>query len=60
MMAYKVPKNSGIPIGIAANDLTVTLLEDIALKDGVMFLEDGFTISKIIKDGGRGSRCTKR
>ncbi|MBX4261726.1 DUF3656 domain-containing protein [Clostridium estertheticum] len=51
MMAYKVPKNSGIPIGIAGSDLMVTLLEDVALKDGVMFLEDGFTISKIIKDG---------
>lgn len=51
MMAYKVPKNSGIPIGIASNDLTVTLLEDVALKDGVMFLEDGFTLSKLIKDG---------
>ncbi|MBU3161203.1 DUF3656 domain-containing protein [Clostridium frigoris] len=51
MMAYKVPKNSGIAIGTVASDLTVTLLEDVVLKDGVMFLEDGFTISKIIKDG---------
>lgn len=51
MMAYKVPKNSGIPIGMAVSDLSVTLLEDVALKDGVMFLDDGFTISKIIKDG---------
>ncbi len=51
MMAYKVPKNSGLPIGIANDDLSVTLLENIALKDGVMFLEDGFAISKIIKNG---------
>ncbi|MBW9148237.1 DUF3656 domain-containing protein [Clostridium sp. CM028] len=51
MMAYKVPKNSGLPIGIANDDLSVTLLENVALKDGVMFLEDGFAISKIIKNG---------
>jgi putative protease len=31
--------------------LAVTLLENVALKDGVMFLEDGFAISKIIKNG---------
>jgi len=51
MMAYKVPKNSGIPIGKVASDLSVTLLEKIALKDGVMFLDDGFAISKIIVNG---------
>jgi putative protease len=51
MMAYKVPKNSGLKVGKVATDLTVTLLENVALKDGIMFSEDGFTISKIIKDG---------
>ena len=51
MMAYKVPKNSGLPIGTANDDLSVTLLENIAIKDGVMFLEDGFAVSKIIKNG---------
>jgi len=51
MMAYKVPKNCGIPIGIANNDLSVTLLENISLKDGIMFCDNGFTILKIIKDG---------
>ena len=51
MMAYKVPKNSGIPIGKVASDLSVTLLEKVALKDGVMFLDDGFAISKIIVNG---------
>ena len=51
MMAYKVPKNSGLPIGKVATDLSVTLLENIALKDGVMFSEDGFAVSKIIKGG---------
>ena len=51
MMAYKVPKNSGLPIGKVASDLSVTLLENVALKDGVMFLDDGFAISKIIMNG---------
>lgn len=51
MMAYKVPKNSGLPIGRVASDLSVTLLEKVALKDGVMFRDDGFAISKIIVDG---------
>ena len=51
MMAYKMPKNSGLPIGKVATDLSITLLENVALKDGVMFLDDGFAISKIIKDG---------
>ena len=51
MMAYKVPKNSGLPIGKVATDLTITLLENVALKDGIMFSEDGFSISKIIKNG---------
>ncbi|MFT5874305.1 MAG: putative protease, partial [Clostridium sp.] len=51
MMAYKVPKNSGLAIGKVAADLSVILLENIALKDGVMFNDDGFAISKIILDG---------
>ena len=51
MMAYRVPKNSGIPIGKVASDLSVTLLEKVALKDGIMFLDDGFAISKIIVSG---------
>ena len=51
MMAYKVPKNSGIQIGKVAADLSVTLLEKVALKDGIMFGEDGFAIAKIIING---------
>ena len=51
MMAYKVPKNSGLPIGKVATDLSVTLLENVALKDGIMFPDDGFAISKIIVNG---------
>ncbi|MGH4119582.1 DUF3656 domain-containing U32 family peptidase [Clostridium sp.] len=51
MMAYKVPKNSGLPIGRVAADLSVTLLENVALKDGIMFSDDGFSIAKIIMDG---------
>ena len=59
MMAYKVPKNSGIPIGIANNDLSVILLEDVSIKDGVMFLDDGFIISKIILNGVESDKATK-
>lgn len=51
MMAFKVPKNSGLPIGKVASDLSVTLLENVALKDGIMFSDDGFSITKIILDG---------
>ncbi|MBU3190987.1 U32 family peptidase [Clostridium bowmanii] len=51
MMAYRVPKNSGLPIGKVASDLSITLLENVALKDGIMFGEDGFAISKIIVNG---------
>ncbi|MBZ9687654.1 DUF3656 domain-containing protein [Clostridium estertheticum] len=57
MMAYKVPKNSGIPIGKVAPDLSVTLLEKVALKDGIMFGEDGFAISKIIVNGMEASKA---
>ena len=59
MMAYKVPKNSGIPIGIANKDLEVILLEDVSIKDGVMFLDDGFVISKIILNGVESDKATK-
>jgi len=51
MMAYKVPKNSGIKIGKVNADLSVTLLEKVALKDGIMFNDDGFAISKITVNG---------
>jgi len=51
MMAYKVPKNSGILIGKVDVDLSITLLEKVALKDGIMFNEDGLAISKIIVNG---------
>jgi putative protease len=51
MMAYNLPKNSGIVVGKVAADLSVTLLEKVALKDGIMFNDDGFSISKIIVDG---------
>jgi len=51
MMAHKVPKNSGLQIGKVNGDLSVTLLEKVALKDGVMFNDDGFAIAKIIING---------
>ncbi|MGH4140144.1 DUF3656 domain-containing U32 family peptidase [Clostridium sp.] len=51
MMAYKIPKNCGLPIGKVASDLSVNLLEKVELKDGIMFGDDGFVISKIIAKG---------
>ncbi|MEK6265972.1 MAG: DUF3656 domain-containing protein [Clostridium sp.] len=62
MMAYKVPKNSGLPIGKVASDLSVTLLENVALKDGIMFSDNGFSIAKItmgtveVEKAGKGDK----
>lgn len=50
MMAYRYPKNTGIIIGKANKDATVTLEENIAVKDGIRVGEEGFIVSKIIKD----------
>ncbi|MGL5245047.1 MAG: peptidase U32 family protein, partial [Sarcina sp.] len=48
MMAYKTPRNTGVFIGEALKNGEVTLVEDIALKDGIRISDDGFTISKIL------------
>jgi putative protease len=50
MMAYSFPKNTGIDIGKVDKDLTIVLKENISLKDGVRNGEEGFTVSKIIKN----------
>lgn len=52
MMAYNFPKNTGISLGKIIKDSTIILEDDVALKDGIRIGmgEDGFTISKIIKD----------
>lgn len=50
MMAYSFPKNTGILLGKVNKDLSVLLKEDISLKDGIRYGDDGFTVSKIIKN----------
>lgn len=47
MMAYKFPKNTGVLLGKAGENLEVLLQEDLALKDGIRIGEKGFVVSKI-------------
>lgn len=51
MMAYNYPKNTGIPLGKVISSELVELKANIAVGDGVRTNEDGFTVSKIIKNG---------
>lgn len=51
MMAYTFPKNTGVELGKVQKDLTVVLKENISIKDGIRTEEEGFTVSKIIKNG---------
>jgi len=50
MMAFNNPKNSGITIGTVQGDLSLKLLENVSLKDGLSYGEDGFSVSKVIKN----------
>lgn len=61
MMAYSFPKNMGIPIGGIKKDFTITLKEDISLKDGIRIgtSEKGFTVSKIIKQNREVEKAYK-
>ncbi|WP_040211965.1 U32 family peptidase [Clostridium polynesiense] len=49
LMAVNNPKNTGIVLGRVNKDLSVTLENDIALKDGVTNGDTGFTVTKIIE-----------
>jgi U32 family peptidase len=51
MMAYNFPKNTGVPLGKVFKNSLVELTEPVALGDGIRNGEDGFVVSKIIKDG---------
>mgnify|MGYP001049157279 FL=1 len=51
MMAYSFPKNTGVELGKVQKDLMIILKGNIALKDGIRKGEEGFTVSKIIKNG---------
>jgi putative protease len=50
MMAYNFPKNTGVLLGKAFKNSMVQLEETVSLGDGVRIGEEGFTVSKIIKD----------
>lgn len=50
MMAYNFPKNTGVEIGKINKDMTITLKENLGLKDGIRIKDGGFIVSKILKD----------
>ena len=50
MMSYNYPKNTGVFIGQVLNSGEVTLEANVALGDGIRFNDDGFTLSKILKN----------
>ena len=51
MMAYSNPKNTGLELGRADAALQVRLMRELSVKDGVSFGEEGFSVSKIQRDG---------
>lgn len=59
MMAYNLPKNTGVMLGKVNKDLTIKLEEDINLQDGIRFGEDGFTIFKIVKGSENVSKAVR-
>lgn len=59
MMAYTFPKNTGVELGKVQKDLTVTLKENISIKDGIRVGEEGFIVSKIIKSGKEAEEAFK-
>ena len=50
MMSYNYPKNTGVFIGQVTNSNEVVLEENVGLGDGIRFNNDGFTLSKILKN----------
>src|SRR5471030_19948 len=50
MMSYNYPKNTGVLIGTVTNNGEVVLEENVALGDGIRFHDDGFSLSKIVKE----------
>lgn len=59
MMAYNFPKNTGIELGKAVKNSLVKLEEDVAVGDGIRIKEEGFTLSKIIKNGREAEEAFK-
>lgn len=50
MMAFTNPKNTGVQLGKAERDLTIKLLENVSINDGIRVGEEGFSVSKILKN----------
>lgn len=50
MMSYNNPKNTGLLLGNVKSDNSIILKENIGINDGIRTGDDGFKISKIIKD----------
>jgi U32 family peptidase len=50
MMSYNYPKNTGILMGKVLKNKTVELQEPLSVGDGIRVNEEGFTVSKIIKN----------
>jgi len=59
MMSYNYPKNTGVFIGQVTNSGEVVLEENVALGDGIRFYDDGFTLSKIIKNNNEVKEAFK-
>lgn len=59
MMAYSNPKNTGLELGRADAGLQVRLMRGLSVKDGISFGEDGFSVSKIIRDGQEVQQADK-
>ncbi|WP_244833635.1 U32 family peptidase [Clostridium sp. BJN0001] len=59
MMSFNYPKNTGVRIGQVKDNGEVLLERDVALGDGIRFLEKGFTLSKIIVNGNEKNEAFK-
>lgn len=51
MMAYNYPKNTGILLGTASKNYMVEIKEKVAVGDGIRVQEEGYTVTKLIKNG---------
>ncbi|MDF2882042.1 MAG: peptidase [Clostridiaceae bacterium] len=59
MMAMNFPKNTGVKLGTVSRGLTVLLDNSLSIKDGVRVSDNGFTVSKIIKNGKEVTEACK-
>jgi len=59
MMAYSNPKNTGIKLGRVGDGMLTKLATGLSLKDGLSYGEEGFTVSKIVREGAEVSSAGK-